>query len=113
MRELAARAEVERLQALSAVELAQTLMPAFGPEGPRPGAALDNLQIASWLMSSVPHNTKDLTDLREPILEGLQDLENAGLIVGTFRGGAASMLRATRLGEEALAEGNVAKHLNG
>ena len=112
MRELAAKAEVERLQALSAVELAQTLMPAFGPEGPRPGAALDNLQIAMWLMSSIPHSTKYMKDLREPILEGLQDLENAGLIVGTFRGGQASLLKATRLGEEALAEGNVAKYLN-
>jgi hypothetical protein len=113
MQEAAAKAEVERLQALSAVELAETLMPAFGPEGARPGTALNNLQVAGWLMSSFPHNTKYLTGLREPILEGLQDLVNAGLVIGTFRAGQASMLKATRLGEEALAEGSVSKYLNG
>jgi hypothetical protein len=109
--EQAARAEAERLQSMSAVELAEVLMPAFGPDGPRPGSYLNQLQVASWLMSSFPRGTKYLKDLREPIMEGLQDLENAGLIVGRTRGGAASLLKATRLGEEALAEGNVAKYL--
>lgn len=83
--EQAAKAEAERLQSMSAVELAEVLMPAFG--------------------------SKYLKDLREPIMEGLQDLENAGLIVGRTRGGAASLLKATRLGEDALAEGTVADHL--
>jgi hypothetical protein len=111
VQEAAAKAEVERLQALSAVELAEALMPAFGPEGARSGAPLNNLQVASWLMSSFPRSTKYLTGLREPILEGLQDLVNAGLIVGTFRAGQASMLKATRLGEEALAQGDIPKYL--
>jgi hypothetical protein len=37
----------------------------------------------------------------------VQALENAGLIVARTRGGAASLLKATRLGEDALAEGKV------
>ena len=88
-------------------------MLAFGPDGPNRGATSTILQVVSWLMSSFPRGTKFLTDLREPIMEGLQVLENADLIVGRTRGGAASLLKATRLGEEALAEGNVAKYLNG
>jgi hypothetical protein len=107
----AAQAEVERLQALSAVELAEVLMPAFGPDGPKPGSYLNQLQVGMWLMSSHPRGTKYIKDLREPIMEGLQDLENAGLIVGRTRGGAASLLKATRLGEEALAQGTVGRYL--
>jgi hypothetical protein len=109
--EQAAKAEAERLQSMSAVEIAEVLMPAFGPDGPKPGSYLNQLQVASWLMSSFPRGTKYLKDLREPIMEGLQDLENAGLIVGRTRGGAASLLKATRLGEDAPAEGTVADHL--
>jgi hypothetical protein len=107
----AAQAETERLQGLSATELAAVLMPAFGPDGPKPGSYLNQLQVSMWLMSSFPRGTKLLTDLREPTMEGLQVLENAGLIVGRSRGGTASLLKATRLGEEALAEGNVGKYL--
>jgi hypothetical protein len=109
----AAQAEAERLQSLPAAQLAEVLMPAFGPEGPKPDSYLNQLQVASWLMSSYPRGSKYLKDLREPIMEGLQDLENAGLIVGRSRGGAASLLKATRLGEQALAEGRVADYLKG
>jgi hypothetical protein len=111
--EEAARAEVERLQSLSAVEFAETVMPVFGPDGPKPGGYLNDLQVGSWLMSSFPRGTKFLTDLRNPMMEGLQVLENADLIVGRTRGGAASLLKATRLGEEALAAGTVANYLKG
>jgi hypothetical protein len=111
--EEAARAEVERLQSLSAVQFAEILMPVFGPDGPKPGSYLNDLQVGMWLMSSFPRGTKFLTDLRNPMMEGLQVLENADLIVGRTRGGAASLLKATRLGEEALAEGNVSKYLTG
>jgi len=43
----AAQAEAERLQGLSATELAETLMPAFGPEGPKPGKDINQLQVAT------------------------------------------------------------------
>ena len=107
----AAKAEAERLQSLSAVELAVALMPAFGPKGPKPGSYLNQLQVGMWLMSDYPRGNKYQKDLREPIMEGLQDLENAGLIVGRSRGGTASLLKATRLGESALAEGSVARYI--
>jgi hypothetical protein len=61
----------------------------------------------------VPPWTKFLTELRDPIMEGLQVLENADLIVGRTQGGTASLLKATRLGEEALAGGAVANYLKG
>jgi hypothetical protein len=109
--EEAAKAEAERLQSLTAVQFAEVLMPAFGPDGPKPGSYLNQLQVGSWLMSSFPRGTKYIKDLREPIMERLQVLENADLIVGRTRGGAASLLKATRLGEQALAEGNVSKYL--
>jgi hypothetical protein len=112
--EEAARAEAERLQSLTAAQFAEVLLPAFGPEGPKPSGYINQLQVASWLMSSFPGGkTKFLIELRDPINEGLQALENAGLVVARSRGGQASLLKATRLGEEALAEGDVSKHLNG
>ena len=111
--EEAARAEAERLQSLTAAQFAEVLLPAFGPVGPKPGGYINQLQVASWLMSSFPRGTKFLTDLRNPMMEGLQVLENADLIVGRTRGGAASLLKATRLGEEALAAGTVANYLKG
>jgi hypothetical protein len=40
--EEAARAEAERLQSLTAVEFAAVLMPAFGPDGPKPGGTSIN-----------------------------------------------------------------------
>ena len=111
--EQAAKAEAERLQSLTAVQFAEVLMPAFGPDGPKPGGYLNDLQVGMWLMSSFPRGTKFITELRNPIMEGLQVLENADLIVGRTRGGAASLLKATRLGEEALADGDVSKYLTG
>ena len=112
--EEAARAEAERLQSLTAAQFAEVLLPAFGPEGPKPGGYINQLQVASWLMSSFPGGkTKFLIELRDPINEGLQALENAGLVVARSRGGQASLLKATRLGEEALAEGDVSKYLSG
>jgi hypothetical protein len=111
--EQVARAEVERLQSLTAAQFAEVLMPAFGPDGPKPGGYLNQLQVGMWLMSSFPRGTKFLTELRDPIMEGLQVLENADLIVGRTQGGTASLLKATRLGEEALAGGTVANYLKG
>ena len=112
-RDEAAQAEAERLQALSAVELAEELMPAFGPDGPKPGKFINDLQVGAWLMSSYARGSNHLKELHEPIREGLQALENAGLVEGRSRGGAAVLAKATRLGEQALTEGTVASHLQG
>ncbi len=109
----AAQAEAERLQALPASELAEAVMPAFGPDGGRPGHELNSLQVMSWLMSSHKGGTKYLTQLRNPTREAIQALENAGLVIQMGPGGPGARLKATSLGETALAEGTVAKYLNG
>jgi len=111
--EQAAEAEAARLQSLPAAELAEAVMPAFGPEGARPGHELNILQVLSWLMSSYPGGTKRLTQLRQPTREAIQALENAGLVIQMGPGGPGARLKATSLGETALAEGTVAKYLKG
>ena len=109
----AAKAEADRLQALSATQLAEAVMPAFGPEGARPGNEINILQVMSWLMSSYPRGTKYLTQLRDPTWEAIQALENAGLVIQMGSGGQGGRLKATSLGETALAEGTVAENLKG
>lgn len=109
----AAKAEADRLQALPATQLAEAVMPAFGPEGARPGNEINILQVMSWLMSSYPRGTKYLTQLRDPTWEAIQALENAGLVIQMGSGGQGGRLKATSLGETALAEGTVAENLKG
>jgi hypothetical protein len=109
----AAKAEAERLLALSAAEMGEAVMPAFGADGARPGHELNSLQIMSWLMSSHPGGTKYLTKLRDPTREGIQALENAGLVIQMGPGGPGARLKATSLGETALAEGTVGDYLKG
>jgi hypothetical protein len=106
----AAKAEADRLQSLSVPELAEALMPAFGPDGPTPGGNINQLQVGMWLMSSYPRGNKYMKDLRQPISEGVQALENGGLVVGSSQS-AVSWFKATRLGETALAEGSVGRYV--
>jgi hypothetical protein len=63
-----------------------------------------------WLMSSFPRGSKYIKDFRQPIREGVQALENAGLVVDSSQS-AASWFKATRLGETALAEGSVGRYV--
>jgi hypothetical protein len=107
----AARAEVDRLLALPVPELAEAIMPAFGPEGARPGEEVNILLVMNWLMRSYPRGTKLLTELRDPTWEAMQALENAGLLIHYGAGGPGARLKATRAGEEALADGTVAEQL--
>jgi hypothetical protein len=107
----AARAEVDRLLALPVTELAEGVMPAFGPEGARPGQEVNILMVMSWLMRSYPRGTKYLTELRDPTWEAIQALENAGLLIHMGAAGPGGRLKATRAGEEALAKGTVAEQL--
>jgi hypothetical protein len=67
--------------------------------------------VMSWLMRSYPRGTKYLTELRNPTWEAMQALENAGLLIHYGTGGTGGRLKATRAGEEALAEGTVAEQL--
>ena len=109
--EAAAEAEADRLLSLPVPELAAEVMAAFGPEGARPGHELNILQVMNWMMSSYPGGTKYLKQLQQPVREAIQALENAGLVVRMGAGGPGARLKATRLGDQALAEGKVAEHL--
>jgi hypothetical protein len=111
----AALAEIEWLSSLPAADLAAEMMPAFGPDGPRvPGGGLGILQVMTWLMSSYPRGNKGLSRLLPAACEGVQVLENAGLVQVLQRGsdGSVGRLTVTRLGERALTEDSVHRYLN-
>jgi hypothetical protein len=112
--EAAAKAEAGRLGALSVAELAAEMMPAFGADGPGRGSRheVNVLQVANWLMSPYPRGTKFLGELEQPVREGIQALEHAGLVQRWGEPSAGGRLSATRLGEAALADGSVRQYLD-
>jgi hypothetical protein len=75
-------------------------MPVFGPGGAstKMGQRIGTLQIANWLLSSGPRGTGQPRQLLDPVREGVQALENAGLVHRTELGGGSSYLQATGLG---------------
>jgi hypothetical protein len=111
--EEAARGAAERFQTLPATGLAVEIMPAFGPEGAKPsaGRGINIIQVLAWVMSPYPRGTKYMKELDTPVREAIQLLENAGLVLRRTHGGAGAWLTATRLGETALAERDVARYL--
>ena len=115
--EAAAQAEVERINALPVAELARELMPAFGPDGARAGKEINSLQASTWLLRSHPRGGSHLRELHKAVCEGIECLERAGLVevLGGKRGSVATgaHLRASRLGETALAENSLDQHLHG
>jgi hypothetical protein len=66
-------------------------------------------------MKSYPRGSGEVKNLQQPVREGLQALEHAGLVLlrvqGVNSGSASQRIELTRLGEEALADGDVAKYL--
>jgi hypothetical protein len=110
----AARAEVDRLLALPVPKLAEEIMPAFGPGGARPGREVGLLQVGNWLLRDHRRGVKYMKELLQPIREAVQALEHAELVLRLGHGsGENARLKATRLGEQALAEEDVAKYLKG
>jgi hypothetical protein len=111
----AERAEIERLTALPPADLAVEIMPAFGPEGPRGGKEMSSLQIVIWLMRRHPRGTRNVDALHTAVREAMQVLEHAELIwkLHSSRSAASGSDRwnATRLGEAALANGDVRQHI--
>jgi hypothetical protein len=123
-RDAEARADIERLKALSLTELAVEIMvKGFGPDGPgaetmssnRSGATVEDLARAC-----LPTGTKALlvnelrTEVFGPVAEGIQQLEHASLVVLNLRaGGQVADFRyvPTRTGREALASGDIAQRL--
>jgi hypothetical protein len=109
----AAKAEADRLAALTPAQLAVEVMPAFGPGGPKASQSygINVLQVGIALMEDTPRGSSELKELIEPIREALQVLEHAELIARNS-GREGTWFKATRLGETALAEGSVQTYVD-
>jgi hypothetical protein len=111
--EAAAQAAFERLSALPVADLAAEILPAFGPDQTRTAHSLVGACV--WLMDSQPRGKRYLIDLKRPVQEALQALEHAGLLIGKVRSGgsgnAQTIMNITRMGETALAEGDIRRYL--
>jgi hypothetical protein len=110
-RKAAARREVERVRAMDIADLAEALMPAFGPEGPTKGASVRLQQLCEYLLTDFPGAGQTATlDLRVPTRKALDLIHDAGLIspISVQR---EPLWRITPLGEVALAEGTVRRRL--
>jgi hypothetical protein len=110
----AARAMVAWVINVPPADLAVLLMPAFGPGGPTvyygpgPGEEL----LAKWLSKvSGVQLTRYEKELHLPLLEAVQLLENAELVVSEFPTQGGRWWRATRLGLAALAHGGVIQRI--
>jgi hypothetical protein len=114
-KEGAAQAELDRLTTLPMAEFGAEVMRAFGPDGlqTKSGHRQGPIEVSNWLMSSYSGKTKYTQPLLRPVMEGLQVLDNVGLVESRGFGdrGAAKTYHATRAGEEALAAGSVAQRL--
>ena len=114
-KDAAAQAELDRLAAMQPLELGAEIMPAFGPGGlrTRSGHRQGPAEVTKWLMSSYSGKTKYTQPLLRPVIEGLQALNNAGLVESRGFGvrGAATTYHPTRAGEEALADGSISQRL--
>jgi len=119
-------AEVERLLALSVWELAAEILPVFGAGGTHSGGMTrwsGELadEIAKSLLSAQsggPSRSTSRQALSIPILEAIQALENAGLLLRTLevrqRSGTYDLkqgLQITRLGQAALDEDRARAYL--
>jgi hypothetical protein len=110
----AAKVEADRLVALSVPELAAEILPAFGPDGPgKGGKETGTLQVGMYLMREFPRGNQHVKQLVQPIREGIQALENAGLIELRVHNIGGSNVRVTRAGLEAIETNSAAQHLTG
>ena len=123
----AADAEVERLLALTVWELAAEILPTFGAGGIHSGGMKRDWsgeigdEIAKSLVgarSAGPSSVTSRQALSIPILEAIQALESAGLLLWTLehRRGFGSFdhqqrLQITRLGQATLDEGRARVYL--
>jgi hypothetical protein len=88
-------------------------MDVFGPDGPEgrgPSGGINILQVGIALLEKIPRGTKYMSQLQEPIREGLQVLEHAELVLRTTRQ-SGTWYNATRLGATALADGTAQQRI--
>jgi hypothetical protein len=119
----AASAEVERLAALSALELAGEILPLFACDGPpkgplstREGSDSIARDVALRVVAPLGRGSvsgQSLGQLRTPIKEAIQALVNAGLLLQEFHSDGGLAVYITRLGREAITDGDVASYLSG
>jgi len=110
----AAQAESDRLRALPVADLAAEVMNAFGPDGlqTKSGHQQGGLQVTQWLLRDHSTKVKYTQPIFGPTIEALGMLDVAGLVDSrNFGSGNAKTYHATRLGEEALAAGDVRARL--
>lgn len=110
----AAQAESDRLAALPLADLAAEVMRAFGPDGleTKSGHQQGAMQITQWLMAAFSKKVKYTQPVLGPTIEALGLLDTAGLVSSrNFGSGNAKTFNATRIGEEALAAGDVRERL--
>lgn len=117
-REARARAESDRLAGLPVAALAVEVMAAFGPGGiaAKSGHRQGPIEVTEWLFSTTSTKVRYRQPVLGPVIEALALLDRSGLLGRSSFGSAsagASTYHATRLGEEALAEGSVMRHLAG
>jgi hypothetical protein len=105
----AAESESARLVALPVHDLADAIMPAFGPNGinAKPGHRQGPMEVVSWLLPDA--SVKYRQPLLSPVIDALGVLEDANMLARRSfgSGGQASTYHSTRLGETALAAGTV------
>ena len=108
-----AKAEADRLAALTPAQLAVEVMPAFGSDGPKAAEkyGINVFQVGMALMKDTPRGNSEMRELLQPIREALQVLEHAELIARNT-GRDTALWKATRLGETALTEGSVQAHVD-
>jgi hypothetical protein len=112
--EEAAKTEADRLVGLPVPELAAEVLPAFGSDGPGKGdKEIGTLQIGMFLMDDFPQGRQFIRQLVDPIHEGIQALENAGLIERRVRNIGGSTVSVTRAGLAAIESGTAAEALKG
>jgi hypothetical protein len=113
-KEAAGAAEVERLEGLSADELAAELMPAFGPDGAKSKGEQGTppMQVIQWLVRDHPYHPS-LMPLVDAVLTALEKMAAAGLLSrrGSGIGTGAETYRLTPLGESTLTDGSVGQRL--
>jgi len=110
-----AQGDFESLLGLSPEDLAEELMPAFGPDGPRHGKDVHTLQLVSWLLRryrGADKVSRPAEKLYALVGEAMQVLEHAELVQGRQSGDRSVHWNATRLGATALANGDVRQRIN-
>jgi hypothetical protein len=110
-RRAAAKAEVERLQALSVEDLAADMLSGLGPDGPTHGTSIRAQQLAQYLLREFPGAGQRATlDLLAAVNRALDMLREAGL-VSPISVQREPVWRITPRGERALADGTVRSRL--